>query len=183
MSFSPSVVITDEAMDVIVSAGLTALPRETGGILVGFRSEDQVVVTRAVVVPDASSSRRSYRLRKRRAVDELAKLQADAHPIAGFVGDWHTHPADEPPSRTDITSLKQVAESARDLVALIVLPFNDGDPRPAHARIGCKLGPARSLRKAEVSIHNAVLTTTEITAQELEHSAGTVPQHEGDVGP
>ncbi|MGW6695088.1 Mov34/MPN/PAD-1 family protein [Rhodococcus sp. NPDC054953] len=171
MTFSPSVVVTDEAMHVMLTAGLTALPREIGGILAGFRAEDQVVVTRAAVVTDAGSSRRDYQLLKHHAADELTRLKAGAAPVVGFVGDWHTHPADVPPSSIDIASLEVVARAAGDMVALIVLPFADGKPRPAHGRVGCRLGSSRLIRRAQVSIHYAPISTTNTTASDLERSA------------
>lgn len=158
-------------MDVILAAGTAALPRETGGILAGFRTGDQVVVTRAAVVADASSSRREYRLLKRLAAEELARLKAVATPVVGFVGDWHTHPANVPPSSTDITSFELVAMAASDLVALIVLPFDRGEPCPAHVRVGRRVSPARRCRGGRVAIHHAVLTTTGIAARDLEVSA------------
>lgn len=171
MTFSPSVVVTDEAMNIMLTAGLAALPRETGGILAGFRTEDQVVVTQAAVVPDDGSSRRDYQLLEHRASDELNRLKADAAQVVGFVGDWHTHPADVPPSSTDIASLKLVAGAADDLVALIVLPFDHGEPRPAHVRVGCRLGSGRLTRRSRVAIYHASLSTTDITASDLERSA------------
>lgn len=158
----------------MLTAGLTALPRETGGILAGFRTEDQIVVTRAAVVPDDGSSRRDYKLLKHRASDELNRLKGDAAQVLGFVGDWHTHPADVPPSSTDLASLELVARSASDLVALIVLPFDHGEPRPVHVRVGRRLGSRRSTRRTRVTIHHAHLSTTDITANDLERSADAV---------
>ena len=158
-------------MDIMLTAGLAALPCETGGILAGFRTEDQVVVTRAAVVPDVGSSRREYQLHKQSATEELARLKVSAAPVVGFVGDWHTHPADMPPSSIDIASLGLVARATGDLVALVVLPFHQGEPRPAHVRVGRRLRSARLNRRAQVTIHHTPLTTTRITAVDLERSA------------
>jgi len=171
VTFSPSIVVTDEAMEVMLTAGLAALPRETGGILVGFRTEDQVVVTRAAVVPDVGSSGREYRLLKARASDELTRLQVGTAHVLGYVGDWHTHPADVPPSCTDLATLELIAAAAGDIVALIVLPFDRVAPRSTHARIGLRLASTRPTRRAQVAIHHAPLTTTSTTADNLERCA------------
>ncbi len=171
MNFSPSVIITDEAMDIMLTAGLAELPYETGGILAGFRTEDQVVVTRAAIVPDVGSSRHDYQLQKQSATEELARLKVGTSAVVGFVGDWHTHPADVPPSSIDVTSLEFVARSAGDLVALVVLPFHQGEPRPVHVRVGRQLGSARLNRRARVTIHHAPLTITSVKAEDLERSA------------
>src|SRR6478672_9530103 len=138
MTCRSPVIVSQDAIVTMHAAGTAALPSETGGILIGFRTEDQVVVTRAIVVADEGSSRRSYVRRERRAQRALTHVLESAPSVAGYIGEWHTHPADQPPSRTDIESLEQIAAAASDLVALIVLPFEAGEPRPPHAYVGAR---------------------------------------------
>ena len=171
MTFSPSVLVTDDALEMMRTAGLAALPSETGGILVGFRTEDQVVVTRATVVPDADSSRRDYMLRKQRASLTFIWLQAIAGPVAGYVGDWHTHPADVPASSTDIASLERIAAAATDLVALLVLPSSVGEPKPPYAYVGVRLSSRRFTRRRGTLTQSAPLRSTRRSADELERQA------------
>ncbi|NTW38596.1 MAG: hypothetical protein HGA44_01715 [Cellulomonadaceae bacterium] len=116
-------------------AGRTAQPRETGGILVGFRDRDTVVVTRALVVDDAQSTGVTYHLLQERAEAELVDLRTSAPHIVGYVGDWHTHPRDRPPSGVDLASFRQTARSASDLVSLVVLSFRDGEPANVYGAV------------------------------------------------
>lgn len=169
-TFSP-VVVAKEAMNVMLNAGREALPRETGGILAGFRTENQVVVTRAMVVTDSHSSRHGYLLQKTRASEELARTKEGATQVVGYVGDWHTHPADSPPSSTDITSFEAVAAAAGDLVALIVVPFDSGKPRPAHARVGRRVGVTRLTRRVRAVTQAVPVTTSDFNGNELERRA------------
>lgn len=183
MTFAPSVVITNAALDVIRIAGAAALPRETGGILAGFRTEDQVVVTRALVVPDDASSRRDYTLRTAPASRELEQLTVSTVPVVGYVGDWHTHPADSPPSRLDITSLERIASASSDLVALIVLTFRQGDPQAPHARVGRRTSH-NVVGRRRATTWPAPITTTKANAEYLERSAnGTTYAPEGAGNP
>ncbi len=117
------ILITGTALDAATTDGLAALPQETGGILLGFRTPDLVVVTRALTVPDPRSSRHSYRRHRRRAQAQMAAVGLDATPAIGYVGEWHTHPADCPPSRTDIRALTATARLTTAPVALIVLAY------------------------------------------------------------
>jgi integrative and conjugative element protein (TIGR02256 family) len=101
--------------------------RETGGLLLGFRSEDTVCVADIIEVRDPSATRTRFSLpEKRREValsHYLAKLPADS-PI-GYVGTWHSHPADVGPSRLDKQTFRRDAVCARDLVVLMVLTRQD----------------------------------------------------------
>lgn len=169
-SFSPSVVVAEQALDMMQAAGSAALPLETGGILAGFRAGDEVVVTRAAVVPDSASSRSEYCLRRDRAMRELARLQAGSARVVGYVGDWHTHPVNVPPSGIDIASLELVASAAKDLVALIVVPFDAVGPRPPYARVGRRVTGGR---RSGATSYVATITTSSTDPEDLERSADT----------
>lgn len=54
------VLLSGIALDDAIEAGRTALPRETGGILIGFREGPDIVVTRLLVVQDGQSSGHTY---------------------------------------------------------------------------------------------------------------------------
>lgn len=124
------ILITSTAVGSATTNGLAALPRETGGVLLGFRTPDLVVVTRTLTVPDPRSSPHSYRRHRRRAQAQMAAAGIETTPAIGYVGEWHTHPADCPPSRTDIRALASTARLNPAPVALIVLAFSaDGSLR------------------------------------------------------
>jgi proteasome lid subunit RPN8/RPN11 len=89
------------------TAATTALPNETGGILLGYRTLDGVRVTGAIEVPDRRATGTSYRRSHRHASRKLATalaLEPAGSPV-GYVGEWHSHPAPQPPSAPDLTAL------------------------------------------------------------------------------
>ncbi|MCA4997289.1 Mov34/MPN/PAD-1 family protein [Tsukamurella tyrosinosolvens] len=157
-------------MSSMTSAGIDALPYETGGILAGFRTERGIVVTRAAVVSSDNRSRAEYTLVKRRAMDELVRLRASASKVVGFVGDWHTHPADVPPSSTDIGSLRTTAKHANDVIALLVLPFVLTQPRPTHVLLGTR-SRSSSRWRGRVDVRPGRLEIRPESASELEKLA------------
>jgi integrative and conjugative element protein (TIGR02256 family) len=110
------------ARRVIVHAGRRALPRETGGILIGHRDEENVIVTRAVEVPSLVATRISYRLDHDQAQTALDRaLRASPRdPLAGYVGEWHTHPAHVGPSLIDRWSIASAARKSAAPIALVV---------------------------------------------------------------
>lgn len=110
------------ARRLIVQTGRRALPLETGGILIGHRDGEHVVVTRAVEVPSPAATRRSYRLDHDQAQAALVR-DLRAHPsdgLAGYVGEWHTHPASVGPSIVDRVSIASAARKSKSPIALIV---------------------------------------------------------------
>ncbi len=125
---TPSILIARAALDVLLAAGEQALPVETGGVLLGFRAEGGVVITRSLVVPDPRSSRHSYLLHGRRAQALMTAVRDDVPSVVGYVGEWHTHPADTPPSRTDQRALGTAARLAAGLVAQLVPAFSQAGP-------------------------------------------------------
>lgn len=177
MASRSAVFIAEEAMAAMAAAGGAALPRETGGILAGFRSGDAVVVTRALVVLDASSTDVTYELRRDHADQALADLRATTADIVGYVGDWHTHPADAPPSKLDRASFARASAAADDIVAFVVLPFANGEPRPVYVHIGS--GGAGTSRRHRAPTQSCSHELLESPATELELRAqgalATVP--------
>ncbi|WP_421740717.1 Mov34/MPN/PAD-1 family protein [Cellulomonas sp.] len=177
MSGPPALLLALEVLDTMISAGAAALPRETGGILGGFRDGNLVVVTRAVVVSDSGSSRNDYVRRDTVARARLADIRAQAAPVVGYVGEWHTHPADQPPSGTDLATLQQIALEADDLVALIVLPFDGANALTPHSLIGAS---ARTrARRRSVLTWSAPVEISELDAAQLESCANTAHDTEG----
>lgn len=110
------------ARRVIVKAGRRARPRETGGILTGHRDGQNVIVTRAIEVPSRVAARNSYRLDHDQAQAALDRaLRASPRdPLAGYVGEWHTHPAAVGPSLIDRWSIASAARKSTSPIALVV---------------------------------------------------------------
>ena len=170
-SRSPSVLITQAALDDMIHAGQRALPNETGGILAGFRAGLQIIVTRMAVVPDRASTHVSFQLRRRKANQQLNRLrEASATAVVGYVGDWHTHPTLAPPSALDHHSLAEIAATSEDLVALVVVPFDVGQPLipqvlvARSARRGRAGGGRVDLSIAQLIVSNTVPHDLEVRA-------------------
>lgn len=132
---SLAILIARAALQGVLDAGRGALPQETGGILLGFRTPDAIVITRTLVVPDPSSTGRSYLRRNRRARRLMADASTEAPPVVGYVGEWHTHPADAPPSRTDRSALTATARLGAGPVALLVPAYPPTGPAHVHGLV------------------------------------------------
>lgn len=124
MAEGARIVLSADAARTIRDACWAALPRETGGILVGWRggaSRLSVTAMTAVVVVDPVAGRTAYELdreRAQRALDVSIAHGLDSR--LGYVGEWHSHPAPQPPSSQDLHSLSDSARLASGPVALVV---------------------------------------------------------------
>lgn len=104
--------LSEEAEAVIKESAREAHPHETGGVLVGVLAGTRPWVTYAVHVPSPTSTGTSYEIpagARRRAVNEARRMD----PRLGYLGDWHSHPADIEPSRCDATTMAHLAADAR----------------------------------------------------------------------
>lgn len=128
------VLVARDALDEAVRVGQAALPKETGGILLGFRTADKVVVTRVVVVNDPRSTRTRYLRRRRRAQQQLTEALADAPAVVGYVGEWHTHPENQSPSGMDLRAVGETARLADGAIALLVVAFPTSSKPQLYAR-------------------------------------------------
>ncbi len=164
------ILITGTALHAAITDGLAALPQETGGILLGFRTPDLVVVTRALTVPDPQSSRHSYRRHRCRAQAQMAAAGVNTTPAIGYVGEWHTHPADCPPSRTDTRALTATARLTTAPVALIVLAYRANHSVTTHGLTAVRESwPVRAVSPVHMCAVDP--TVTDDTAASLETEA------------
>jgi len=114
--------LRSRARATILQAGLRADRHETGGILVGFRDGQNIIVTRAIEVPSPNATSHSYRSDHTVAQIELERDRSN-HPadlLSGYVGEWHTHPAPVGPSWIDRVSIGRIAWRAEAPIALVV---------------------------------------------------------------
>lgn len=164
--------VVREELNAAVEAGSAALPRETGGILLGFRIRDGVVVTRFLLVEDENSSTHSYLRRRRPAQRQLDAVRRHAGLAAGYVGDWHTHPEDVGPSRSDVRSIAAACRDAGGQVALIVLSYDGPELAHTHAQLVTRTHPGHPLIRS-VDLTIADVDLLDATAESLEHEAST----------
>ena len=107
----------------IIGYAEKALPDETGGVLVGYRTTAAILVVDALEVPDPMSTPTSYRRDQRlaqRLLDDRLSIEPQSSPL-GFVGDWHSHTRNVEASPRDLTTVRANAMSDGDWLALLVI--------------------------------------------------------------
>lgn len=130
-------IVAGSALAAAKQAATDRLPRETGGILIGFRSGDDVYIVDAIEIGDDRSTGSSFVLREDPREQALADYRRDAPDSPfGYVGSWHSHPAPAEVSRRDLRTLRQEAKAARDLVAMMVLMRASDDGWMTQAAVG-----------------------------------------------
>jgi proteasome lid subunit RPN8/RPN11 len=101
---SPLVLISETAQATMTAAALAAHPNETGGILVGVYQAGRPWLVNAIEVGTTDRGRHHYKIPRGATQSAvLAARQADRR--LGYLGDWHSHPADVGPSPTDLATL------------------------------------------------------------------------------
>jgi integrative and conjugative element protein (TIGR02256 family) len=168
------ILIARSAVDAATADGTAALPNETGGILLGFRTPNLIVVTRALTVADPRSSRNQYTRNHRRARARMDFDRGNAPPVVGYVGEWHTHPADVGPSWIDRHALSETARLAEGPLALIVLADPSAGPAHIYGAIAARrtIWPYDFLNPVEVT--DARISVTNDTAASLEAEAAAL---------
>lgn len=174
MTTQNGILVVRAAIYDAMHAGRAVSPRETGGILLGFRTPDTVVVTRALPVPDVRSTERSYLRQRHRAHAKMAAVQRDVPSVVGYVGEWHTHPENQGPSRTDLRVIGETARFARGPVGLIVISFPTTGPARAHGRVVSRRRTWPVAIIDPVDLISSKLTITNDTADSLEAEAATL---------
>lgn len=109
-----------------------ALPREAGGILLGWHEGETIVVTDVISVSDPRARTHCYVRNHKAAQESLDAFRANtADPNIGYVGEWHSHPAQQPPSEIDFATLTDIAHVTPLQVAMAVFSVNlDGSVTP-----------------------------------------------------
>lgn len=111
-----------EAHDVIAAETAKSLPRETGGILLGYHESNTIVVTNALTIGSDRASTNQYIRDDIKANKLLKDFLADraVDDPTGYVGEWHSHPAPAGPSPIDVGALREIAKTSDGPVALVV---------------------------------------------------------------
>lgn len=145
--------VSDRALVRAEASTLAAAPREIGGILVGWwEAEGDPVVRDLLTIPDRRASHTHY-IRRHSAAQQLLDeyLRAGADANAGYIGEWHSHPAPQPPSSVDRATLGAIVRQARHPVALIVVALAPDGTFHSHGLIG------RQKRLRRVAIQPALV--------------------------
>ncbi len=112
--------ISEAARAALIEAAERSAPYETGGVLVGVLRDGDAWIVMAVEVEDPARGRSRFVIPEgvTPAVVEIAR-QIDIR--FGYVGDWHSHPADLPASPTDRSTLAKSARRHRTDIQPVML--------------------------------------------------------------
>lgn len=100
-------------------AGLSH-PCETGGLLLGWWQDRVPVVVAAVEVPDPDAGHHRWSRDEPSAAQALERVRGAFPAHVGYVGDWHSHPADVGPSSQDLRAIRRASKQFDDPLVLAV---------------------------------------------------------------
>ena len=103
--------LTEAARDVIIAAAAAAAaahPNETGGVLLGVLTRGRPWITTATEVAHAGATGAYYEL-EAGAAPAVVDAMTLHDPRVGYLGEWHSHPADFGPSPLDERSMRGIA--------------------------------------------------------------------------
>lgn len=139
-----------------------AHPLETGGVLVGVLTDGgRPWVVGALELPSRTATGTSYAVA--RDARPAAVDQARSHDARlGYVGDWHSHPADVGPSTTDAATMRRLAADpdAGCSHPVLIVVRRCGD----HYRLDARQVAVRRLRRLEVVMAGRLGEERSVTA-------------------
>src|SRR4051794_20982282 len=92
--------LTESARDAIITAAAAAHPNETGGVLLGVLTHGRPWITTATEVPHRGATGTYYEL-EGGAAPTIVEAATLLDRRVGYLGEWHSHPADAGPSALD----------------------------------------------------------------------------------
>jgi integrative and conjugative element protein (TIGR02256 family) len=122
--------ISTSALDVLITAAEYQYPNETGGLLIGYWTANDVVIT-ACTTPgsQARHTRTQYFPDPDHDQEQIARHYHTTGRRHTYLGDWHTHPDAAPYlSRTDVRTLANIAETPSARAARPVMGILSGRP-------------------------------------------------------
>jgi len=143
-----SLTFTRPAWRAVTRSSSRALPREVGGLLLGYYTVGGPLVLAAPVVRDSRATRVRYRRDATAAKQILDEhVHRDQAGLTGYVGEWHSHPLPIGPSGTDIDAVRALAQAGRHDVALLVMALGPSG-WVGHARNVTAEGDLHTIRVA-----------------------------------
>lgn len=136
----PRVEVAEVAAGALRAAAASAAPNETGGVLIGRTIGGVPVVTTAVEMPTAKATPAGFQV-EADATSPAVEAAVAEDPTVGYVGEWHSHPSDQPASATDRTTMLRLAsaQGTGDPVLVILRPRGGGYELDAHVATGSDL--------------------------------------------
>ncbi|MCT2357872.1 SAVED domain-containing protein [Brevibacterium casei] len=117
------------AYETIASETANHLPRETGGILLGYQENGTIVATHALVVEGQGTTTNRYvrdDVGANKLLKEFLEQRADDDPT-GYIGEWHSHPSPSGPSPVDHAAMRATAKVSSNPIALLVFAPGETD--------------------------------------------------------
>src|SRR5947207_515397 len=103
-----TVLITEAVVADLKEMAASALPCETGGILVGVKARRSVWIVEAVELAGERSPGH-YTVPKGATVRAVQHARETIDPRIGYVGEWHSHTQDTAPGGTDRAAMRAIA--------------------------------------------------------------------------
>lgn len=133
-----------QLLETLKSLAQAARPYETGGLLIGWREDDQVIVCDFIALTTEIPRASIFEVKVRAANLALASyLASSSDPTQGYVGTWHSHPVPAPPSVRDVGTYRAAARASTNPLGFVIIAV-DGRTSIAHVTwAGRKLGHIR----------------------------------------
>jgi len=108
-----SVEVKQELLDELYRTGMKHYPKEFGGLLIGYYSEDfKTCFIETTILPKKYKSSRYFFEREKEGLKLNLTNFYNSIPRLIYVGEWHTHPDGIPsPSGTDMNAMIEIGES------------------------------------------------------------------------
>lgn len=103
----PPVFVVEDALVRVRGVAAAAAPNETGGLIVGVTTVDSVWITGFLEIEVPKRHPARFVIPAGATQPAIDRLRVD-DPRIGYLGDWHSHPADVGPSAVDFSTLRDL---------------------------------------------------------------------------
>jgi proteasome lid subunit RPN8/RPN11 len=112
--------IAEEARELLIRASAINHPLETGGILAGVLVNGRPWITHVKEIPSRARDHSTYILPAGETSRAVEALRGPDYRV-GYLGDWHSHPANLVASGLDLRTLKQSSKDGDVRTPLLVV--------------------------------------------------------------
>ena len=112
--------VTERVQALLRNAAAQAVPRETGGVLLGCTIDERTVVTDAVIVSDEQATATSFKV-PANATAEIVAAAREHDSRIGYVGEWHSHTQAGGPSALDVATMIEIASDTPERAPVLML--------------------------------------------------------------
>jgi len=119
------------ALEEMAAAADLWAPQETGGALMGYESEDGLVITHLIDAgPEAQRTATGFSPDPAFQLEAIGHIYARSGRIHTYIGDWHSHPNGSPMhSSTDRAAVREISRSREarcERPLMIIIGEDDG---------------------------------------------------------